>query len=63
MSELWFLGFIYGFMGLGVWSSSKYKGDGKETPFIAVVCIIFWPVLLLMYSVMFIFTGRKICDE
>ena len=34
--KLWFEVVVYLIMGLGVWSASKYKGDGNETPFIAI---------------------------
>ena len=63
IEQLVFL-FIYLFLGLGAWSTSKYRGDNaNETPFICILVLIFWPVLLALYAIFFIFTGKKVCDE
>jgi len=61
--EQLFILFVYAVMGLGAWSTSTYRGDGVDTPFLCFVVMVFWPVLLFMYSLLFIFTGKKACDE
>ena len=54
--------FLYLFMGIGAWSTSKYRGD-SETPLVFIVAVAGWPALLALFAILFIFTGKKVCDE
>jgi len=56
--QLWFSIVIYAFMGLGTFASTKKIED--ETPMHFVAVFLLWPVLLLMFSIMFLFTGKRI---
>ena len=49
---------IYAFMGVGTFAST-IKVE-KETPMHFIALLLLWPVLLLMFSIMFLFTGRRI---
>jgi hypothetical protein len=53
---------LYFFMGLGVLATSQYRGNGKETPLLCFLVILFWPILLALYALVFVFTGKKVND-
>jgi len=58
--QLWFLGFMYGFMGVGVFGSTKKIQD--ETPMHFIAVFLLWPVLLLMFCALFLCTGKRMHD-
>ncbi len=51
--------FLYLILGLGAWAQAKYIGPGNETPFVSFVAIIFWPALLIMCAIGFMFLGKR----
>ena len=55
--QLWFSIIVYAFMGLGVFASTKKIED--ETPMHFIAVFLLWPVLLLMYCGLYLFTGRR----
>ncbi len=46
-----------------LWTTSKIQNGVSETPFLVILVIALWPILLSIFAIFFIFTGRKVCDE
>ena len=58
--EFIFLGVLYFLLGIGVFAVTKRVKD--ETPMHFLAVFLLWPILLLMFCVIFLFTGVRIND-
>ena len=55
MIEL-FIG-LYLFIGLGIHSMSEKKNN--ETPLILIANCLFWPLVIIVLNILYIFTGNR----
>lgn len=48
---------LYLFIGLGIFAMSDKEKD--ETPIILIANCLFWPVVIIVLNILYIFTGNR----